>query len=175
MNKYVIAAVLLGAAAYATAWYNKLPEMPTGVALQAAPALKRETTTPLQVAEVKVFRPEVKKKLKLPEAVQKASELRVVASVTTPNDDRKHTVTSLLDVRTGEFTTYDRPEPPPWLAVSTRRHYGAYIGGMNGEQALALTARQEVLHVRGLKVEGIAIGAMSETERFAFVGVGAGW
>lgn len=177
MNKYLIAALLLGAAAYAAVWYNKLPSMPTGVALPAAPAsaLKKETTTPLKVDAVKVFRPEVKKKLGLSEAVQRDSELHVVSSVTTPSDDRRHGVTTLLDTRTGEFTTLDKPVPPPWFEVSTRRHFGAYIGAMNGEQALAVTARQEVMRVRGLKVEAIAIGAMSQEERFAFVGVGAGW
>lgn len=177
MNKYLVAALLLGAAAYAAVWYNKLPAMPTGVALPAAPAseLKRETTTPLKVGAVKVFRPEVKKKLGLSEAVQKDSELHVVSSVTTPSDGRRHTVSTLLDTRTGEFTTLDKPVPPPWLEVSTRRHFGAYIGAMNGEQAVAVTARQEVLRIRGLNVEGIAIGMVSQEERFAFVGVGASW
>jgi hypothetical protein len=151
---------------------------PPGTHLPATPApeLKKETTVPVQVAgPVQVYKPAAKAKLKLSPEVQDDPNQHVVASTRTANDDRQHTVTTTLDTSTGRFTTVDRAEPPPWLAVSTRQHYGAYIGALNGEQAIAITARQEVLRVRGMKVEGIAIGAMSQDERFAFVGVGASW
>lgn len=152
--------------------------MPPGVHLPAtqAPELKRETTVPLQVTEpVQVYKPAVKKKLELPAHVQADPVQHVVASTKTPNDERQHTITTTLDTRTGEFTTYDRVEPLPWVAVSTRSHFGAYIGAMNGEQALAVTARQEVLRIKGLKVEGVAIGVLSQSERVTFVGVGVSW
>ena len=88
-----------------------------------------------------------------------------LTSTKTPNNERKHTVTTTIDTLTGEFTTYDRAEPLPWLAVSTRSHFGAYIGALNGEQALAVTARQEVIRIKGVKVEGIAIGAAGQADR----------
>lgn len=180
MNRYVVAALTLFAVIGAVALYARFKPapMPPGVHLPATPApeLKREQTIPVQVAEpIQVYKPAVKKKLKLPPAVQADPEQHVVASTKTANDERQHTVTTTLDTRTGEFTTYDRVEPLPWLAVSTRSHFGAYIGAMNGEQALAVTARQEVLRIKGLRVEGVAIGAVSQSERFTFVGVGASW
>ena len=179
MSRYwphLLAAVLgvVLAAVYIT---FKPEPMPPGIQLPATPApeLKREETVPVATDSVRVYKPAVKQKLHLPAHVQADTQQHVVASTRTPNDDRPHTVTTTLDTSTGEFTTYDRAEPLPWLAVSTRQHFGVYVGALNGEQALAVTARQEVLRVKGLKVEGIAIGALSQTERAAFVGVGASW
>lgn len=159
--------------------YLKPAPAPPGIHLPATPApeLKRETTVTVPVAApVQVYRPEVKKKLKLAPEVQADPKQHVVASTRTPvGDERAHTVTTTLNTATGTFSTVDRAEPLPWLAVSTRSHFGAYIGALNGEQAIALTARQEVLRIRGLKVEGIAIGVLSQEEQVGFVGVGASW
>lgn len=155
------------------------PDAPSGTHMPATPApeVKRETTVPVQVAEpVWVFKPEVKKKLKLAPKVQADPKQHVVASTRTANDERRHTVTTTLDTSTGKFTTVDRAEPHPWLEVSTKRHFGAYIGAINGsEQAIALTARQEVLRVRGVRVEGVALGVLGQEERIGFIGIGASW
>lgn len=172
-----VLAVVLGVAMAVLYVAFKPEPMPPGIQLPATPApeLKREETVPVATDSVRVYKPAVKAKLKLPAHVQADAQQHVVASTRTPNDDRPHTVTTTLNTATGEFTSYDRAEPLPWLTVSTRQHFGAYVGALNGEQAIAVTARQEVLRVKGLKVEGIAFGAMSQTERMAFVGVGASW
>lgn len=177
MNRYLIAAVLIAVGVYVAMWISAKPVMPPGVHLPATPAkeLRGVNTEPLIIDFVKVYPPKVKKQLKLPADVQADERKHVVASTKTTNDERQHTVTTLLDKTTGEFTTYDRVEPLPWVAVSTRRHYGAYIGAMNGEQALAVTARQEMLRVKALKVEAVAIGLLSQSEQVVFAGVGASW
>ena len=97
------------------------------------------------------------------------------ASSKTANDGRQHTITTMGDDQTGQVTTYDRIEPLPWLAINTSRHYGAYIGALDGQQAIAVTARQEALRIKGVSVEAIAIAAMSQSERMGFVGVGVSW
>lgn len=166
------------AIATGTYFYFKPEPAPTNVHLPAKPApqVARETTVPVVIDKpVQVYRPDVKRKLKLPDAVQADPAQHVVASSRTVPDERPHTITTVLDTSTGEFTTLDRAEPLPWIEISARRHYGAYIGALNSEQAIAVTARHEALRIKGVKVEGIAIGAISETERFTFVGVGFSW
>jgi len=175
-------AFLLGAVAAVALvvafFYFKPDPAPPGIHMPATPApeLKREETIPVLVAEpIQVYKPAVKKKLKLPPAVQADAEQHVVASTRTANDERRHTVTTVLDTGTGKFSTYDRAEPLPWLEVSSRRRFGAYIGALNGEQAIAVTATQEALRIKGVRVEGVAIGVVSQSDQMGFVGVGLSW
>lgn len=177
LTGFAIGVVLLTLGSVLYAKFRPEPA-PPGIHLPATPApeIKREETVPVQVAvPLQVYKPTGKKKLKLPQPVVDDPKQHVVASTRTANDERAHTVTTTLDTSTGKFSTVDRAEPPPWLAVSAKRHYGAYIGALNGEQALAITARQEVLRIRGMKVEGIAIGVLGQDEQVGFVGVGASW
>lgn len=169
--------VVVALLVYGVVWYNRLPDVPPGVTVEAKPApeLKGLVAVPLAIDLVKVFPSEAKQKLKLPAHVQADATQHVVASIRTPADERPHTVTTTLDTSTGEFSSYDRAEPLPWLAISTRRHFGAYVGAMNGEQAIAITARQEALRIKGVSVEGVAFVGISQSERFSFVGVGASW
>lgn len=180
MNRYwphLLAAALGIAFAAAYIAFKPVPA-PPGIHMPATPApeVAKVELEPLIIdIPLKVYKPAAKKKLKLPDHIQADAKQHVVASTRTAPDERPHTVTTVLDSGTGEFHTYDRVDQLPWLEVSTRRHFGAYIGAMNGEQAIAVTARQEALRIKGMKVEAIAIGAMSQAERLGFVGVGVSW
>lgn len=163
-----------------TYFYFKPEPAPTNVHLPAKPAsqVSRETTVPVVIEKpVKVYRPDVKRKLKLPDAVQADPAQHVVASSRTVPDERPHTITTVLDTSTGEFTTLDRAEPLPWIAVSTKTEVGAFYGIKNGEPAFRVQAQQELLRIKALHVGAVASADMvrGDVETYVGVGVWARW
>lgn len=181
MNRYGVLALALFAMIGATALYFhfKPAPMPPGIHMPATPApeLRREETAPLVVDFVRAYKPAAKKKLKLPPAVQADAEQHVVASTRTPNDERSHTVTTTLNTSTGEFTSYDRAEPLPWMAVSTKSQVGVYYGLKRGEQVIRLEGRQELLQIKALRIEAMASADIvsSDVDTFVGIGVSARW
>lgn len=168
----VLVVALVG---YAVLWYSHTPDTPPGVTVEATPApeVAKEPTTPLQVEFVKVFSPEAKKKLKLPAPVQTDATQHVVASTKTPNDERQHTVTTVLNSGTGEFTTYDRAEPLPWITVNTKSQVGVFYGIKDGDPTLHLQAQQEFLQVKAVHVGATASADIQSSSVDFFVGIGA--
>lgn len=146
---------------------------PPGVHMPATPApeVAKETTIPVHVAApVQVYKPVVKKKLNLPAHVQADTEQHVVASSKTANDERQHTITTTLDTTTGQFTSYDRAEPLPWIAVNTKTQVGLFYGLKDGEPVARLQAQQEFLQVKALHFG--AVGSVDSDGSY-FVGAGA--
>lgn len=150
---------------------------PPGVHLPAAraPALRREEIIPVQVAvPLQVYKPAAKKKLKLPEPVVADDAQHVVASSRTPNDERRHTVTTVLDTGTGTFATYDRAEPLPWIAVNTKSEIGVFYGfKTGGERVIRLQGQQELLQIKSIHLGAIASADLANGNVDTFVGVGA--
>ena len=95
-----------------------------------------------------------------------------MASSKVKADDHPHTITTTLDQTTGEFTSYDRTDPLPWVAVDTRTEIGMYYGLKNGEQAVRLEGRQALLQVKALHVGAVASVDVMRGEVDSFVGVG---
>lgn len=172
MNLYLIAAVLIGLGIYAAAWYFRPAAIPPGVTVEAkaAPAVARAQTVPLAVGQVRAYQPAAKQTLNLPAAVQQDPAKRVVASSLTAGDERRHTVTTVLDTATGEFSSYDRAEPLPWLSVNTQSQVGVFYGIKDGAPVLRLQGQQEFLQVKALHV-GV-IGTFDSDASY-FVGAGA--
>lgn len=161
-------------------FYFKPEPAPTNVIMPAKPApqVANETTVPVVAkTSLKVYRPEVKRKLKLPDAVQNNPEQYVVASSRTAPDERPHTITTVLDTSTGEFATLDRAEPLPWIAVSTKTEVGAFYGIKNGQPAFRVQAQQELLRVKAVHLGAVASADMvgGEVDTFVGVGVWAKW
>jgi len=179
MSRYAAIALVLFVTFGAVVLYFhfKLDPAPPGIRLPATPApeLKREKTIPVQVAEpIQVYKPAVKAKLKLPPAVQADSKQHVVASTKTANDERQHTVTTTLDTSTGQFETYDRAEPLPWVAVSTKSQVGLFYGLRGRDQIIRLQGQQELLQIKAVRVGAIAT-LDSDGETFVGVGAWARW
>lgn len=164
--------LVVASAGYAAFWYSRAPDTPPGVTVEARPApeVAKEATAPLQIEFVKVFGPEVKKKLKLPTPVQIDDTQHVVASTRTPSDERSHTVTTVLDTTTGDFISYDRAEPLPWVSVNTRSQAGVFYGIKSGAPVLRLQVQQEFLQVKAVHL-GV-VGTVDSDASF-FVGAGA--
>jgi len=178
MSRVEVFSGLMALALGAVLYFHFKPEpMPTGIHLPAAPApeLRREKTIPVQVAEpIQVYKPAAKAKLKLPPAVQADPKQHVVASTRTPNDERQHTVTTVLDTSTGELNTYDRAEPLPWLAADTKTEIGLMYGLKGGDQIIRLQGRQTLLQVKAVRV-GATATLDSDGESFIGIGAWARW
>lgn len=171
-----ISAAVIVAVAVALYFHFKPDPAPAGVHIPATQAteLKRETTVPIAVATpIQVYKPATKAKLKLPPDVQADTKQHVVASTKTPNDERQHTVTTLLDTSTGVFTTYDRVDPLPWVAVNTKTQVGAFYGLKNGETAIRIQAQQELLQIKALHLGVTASADVTRGGVDTFIGVGA--
>ena len=157
-------------------FYLKPEPAPAGVTIDARPAaeVKREVTVPLIVtAPIQVYKPAVKTKLKLPAAVIASTNTHIVASSKTANDERQHTITTTVDTTTGEFSSYDRVDPLPWLAINTKSQVGAFYGLKNGETAFRIQAQQELLQIKALHLGVTANADVTRGGVDTFVGVGA--
>lgn len=174
MNRYAITALglFIGITGVSLYFHFKPDPAPPGIHMPATPApeIRLEETVPIIIDFVKVYKPAVKKKLKLPPAVQSDAKQHVVASTKTPNDERPHTVTTVLDTSTGEFTSYDRAEPLPWLAVSTKTQIGLFFGLKGGDQVIRLQGQQELLQIKAMRVGATAT---LDSDGETFIGVGA--
>jgi hypothetical protein len=179
---YTIGAVLGGLLSLAVGltWIYFKPEpMPTGVHEIATPApeVAKVPTEWIDLPPIEFYQPEAKKKLRLPDSVQKDTHAHVIASTKTANDERQHTITTLVDDQTGEATTYDRVDPLPWLAVNTKSQVGAFYGIKNGQQTIRIQGEQEFLQIKALHV-GVMVSAdvqAGNVDTFAGVGLWARW
>lgn len=156
-------------------FHFKPQQVPTGMHVIATPApeVAKVATEFIDFAPIKVFKPEAKKRLNLPAQVQADTRAHVVASTKTANDERQHTVTTLIDDKTGEATTYDRVDPLPWLAVNTKSQVGAFYGLKNGEAAFRIQAQQELLQIKALHLGVTASADVTRGGVDTFLGVGA--
>jgi len=172
----VVTGAIVVAIAYGIAWYNRAPEIPPGVTVEAttAPEVKKEEKVEVATAPVKVYKPAVKRTLKLPESVVADNDQHVIASSKTANDERQHTITTVINQQTGESQTFDRVEPLPWVAVNTKSEIGIYYGMKAGEPAVRIEGRQELLQVKAAHLGAIANADMMRGHIDTFVGIG-GW
>jgi hypothetical protein len=156
------------------------PVPPVNLSVPAKPAPevkhKPKVEKPIKTKKVKVYAPEVKKDLKLPEVVQDDPALDVIASHQVKPDDHPQTVTTLLNTETGESETYVKRDPLPWLARSDRGEVGLALGFKNAEPAVRLEGRQELFQVKAVHfgVTGSVDQQLNGAEKTDwFVGVGA--
>lgn len=160
--------------------YFKPAPIPPGITIEATPAkeVAKEETIPIITAPVQAFKPAVKRKLGLPKTVQDDAAKHVLASVKTANDERQHTVTTVLDKDTGWVSSYDRIEPLPWVSVANKSELFGGVGYDNhGKRVWALSGRQELLQLKGvhLGVTGLAIGQGGGVNAYLLAGAWYRW
>lgn len=170
----------VAAIVYGISWYFKPADIPPGVTVEATPApeIRKVEKIEIKPVAVKVYKPKAKADLKLPKTVTDDPYQHVIASSLTANDERQHTVTTVIDEQTGEATTFDRVEPLPWLSVNTKTMIGAYAGLKNGEQAIRVMAQQELIQIKALHVGAVVSADMTRslgTDTFVGIGAWARW
>lgn len=135
------------------------PVPPVNLSVPAKPAPevkhKPKVEKPLKAKSVKVYSPEVKKELKLPEVVQDDPVKDVVASSQVKADDHPQTVTTVINTETGEFETYTKRDPLPWFGVD--RHTQASIEAVINTDGDAIARAQlqgEFAQIKALHLGG---------------------
>lgn len=120
--------------------------------------------------------PALRKKTKLPPAMFDAPETYITATgALQSEDDRRYTLTSILDRRTGETQVYAVAYPLPWFSLAT--DHGAaslHYGLKDGEPVFRGTLSQEVFRIKQARVGGLA-QLDSDGEWFAGLGVQFRW
>lgn len=164
-----------------TTWVSGLvrptAQTAVAVAVEQAPAIaSAEPQWIVPPRPVKTFKPEVKKALALPAAVQADDAKHVLQAARVSADDSPREVTAVLDERTGETELLVRELPRPWLDATPRGEAGVFAGIRNGHEPVArLTARQQLLQVKAVRigVVGSVDVPMSGGDIDSYVGVGA--
>lgn len=148
---WILVLVALAAAAW-TFWPRAKP--PVGVSRPLPPAVEVREVEKVVVKPklVYVYRDRVKQDLDLPPAVVDDKAKQVTATGKLDAEDRPYTLTSVLDVETGESEVYARPDPLPWLAPGKRGAVGIAYGMKNGEPAGRLYADHEILRIKALSM-----------------------
>ena len=163
-----------------TAWMSGLarPTAQTAVAVpvEQAPAIAAaEPQWIVPPRPVKMFKPEVKKALALPAAVQADDAKHVLQAARVSADDSPREVTAVLDERTGETELLVRELPRPWLDLTPRGEAGAYVGLLHGQPTLRVQAWQQLAQIKALRLGAIAAVdvPLEYGSASAFIGVGA--
>jgi hypothetical protein len=156
------------------------PKPDVAVLATVAPQVHREIKEDVAVpaAKVRAYRPAVKHKLKLPQAVQDDAAQSVVSASQVAADEHPQTVTAVLDTATGVTTQYVKEEPLPWVGVQQHSEAGMYAGVQNGQPAVKAYVRQELLQVKALHLGAIAEATQVQgrgLDTFAGFGVWARW
>lgn len=156
------------------------PPVDTTVAVIApvAPKVAKVKRVTTQVKSVQTFAPAAKLKLNLPPPVITNEQQQVTGATTVAPSERRQTVTSVLDIATGETTTFVKPEPQPWFALEHRGEarfdYGYKI--QRGSPTPAPVGRLSITHdFAQIKAVHIGVNLAVDTDRSAFAGVGIGY
>ncbi len=170
--------VVIAAIGYAV-WLFKQPRTNTAEAAQVvtAPVVAKVPTvqTPVKGGAVRTLKPAAKAKLKLPEPVIQNDDQQVTSAAVVAPSERKTTVTSVIDTKTGETTVFTKPEPYPWLAVESRGEarldYGYKI--TRGEPVPRPVSRLSVTH-NFIQVKALHVGvnAALDSDGSTFIGIG---
>ncbi|MDP3939817.1 MAG: hypothetical protein Q8R92_16995 [Deltaproteobacteria bacterium] len=176
-----VVALALAGVAYG-AWLWTRPPVDTTVAVIAppAPVIAKVKKKVIPVKQVVVYAEEAKANLKLPPSVIASESQHVTGATTVQPSERRITVTSVMDEKTGETTTYTKPEPYPWVAVESRGEvrfdYGYKIDVRTRvpQQVGRLSIVHDVLQVKGVHL-GVVASVFTDGTAFAGVGLGYRW
>jgi len=119
----------------AALWYTALPDQPDSgqtTRPEIAEELHGADKTTITPPNVPVYRPPMKRELGLPSDIVADKNKHVAGAVKIPGDTHPHTVTAVIDAKTGNIEMFDRRDPLPGLAAEqtgyVRLSYGARTG-----------------------------------------------
>jgi hypothetical protein len=181
-----LAALLLSA--WAWHWYSQTPDAAVGVSVPAAEAPE---VTHLPVITIEMKKPvkvysggkKTKEKLALPDAIVMDVSQGVIASTKVAADDHSHTVTTVINSETGKSETFDRRDPLPWIAFTTKGDLMLSAGlNMSGDQVGMVQARQGILRIKAVtlgvvgqsSITNTGVGGMMDNSAMAAVWYGWG-
>lgn len=150
------------------------------VVARPAKVLDKVSTTDVQTAPLKVYKPEAKKKLRLSEETQRDTKQHVLGAVKVRPDYHPHTITPVVNEETGETVIYDTKEPLPWIAIDDHGEAGAIFGLKNGSPAIRVEAKQNLLAVKAavVSIEGsvdLPLAAPMKPDYMIGIGIHGRW
>jgi hypothetical protein len=156
----MIAVVLVCSAALALVFWLTPTPAPVGVSLPAQPAAEVKamptTAVAIKTRVVHVYPPRVKSALNLPAETVADDARQVISTAKVPADDRPHTVTTTIDLESGQAQSFIRPDSLPWLAAETRGEAGISYGIKNGEPAARISLRQNLIQIKAVRLGATA-------------------
>jgi hypothetical protein len=158
----LVVLALIAATLWVRNWSDESAANQVGVTIVATPAKEVHDVPKVAVpvkkpVQVYAGGQGLKEGIKLPRAVVEDDQVEVIASSKIDGrDDHPKTVTTVLNVETGESETYVRTDPLPLFDWSSRGHVGLAAGLKNGEPAVRLTAEQELFTVKALHFGAVA-------------------
>lgn len=167
----ILAGLVVGALVM---WQLKKPEQKVNETVIAtkAPEVKLEPTVDTPIKSIKSYKSNIKKKLKLPQAVVEDEHKLVIASSKVQSDDHPHTITSTINTQTGEVETFDRKDPLPWIAFNQKTEISAAYGYKYSNRQSGLVgrfgARHEFMQSKNM---GLGITGSVDTDGSAFAGI----
>lgn len=174
MKRYLMPLAVISLLAFAWGYFRDPPApVDTTVLAKPAPELKHAPRQDIAPPKVAVYTPPAKKKLGLPTSVQDDPNKYVLDSAKLPSDTHPHTVTTVIDAKTGDVQTYDRRDPLPLLAAEQTGELRLDYGIKNGFIKVArLSLREDLLQVKAFHA---GINASLDADGQYFIGVGVGW
>lgn len=180
---YTWIALVLGIIVIALAWglWHEVQSRPTagGPSIEATPApeVKHAPTKRVATAPVRAYSG-AKAKLKLPPEVVANPDQEVVAASRVKPDPRSQTVTTVIDTKTGEATSYVKVDPYPTFAIEARGTaqlaFGYKFRDALPKAVVRATVSYDVVRVKAMTV-GVTGSVDSDGEGFAGVSVTYRW
>lgn len=178
----VIAFLALGWFVYG-AYHSYMDIKATIPAQKAKPAavateIKSVPLVTITPPKVKVYAPEAKSKMHIPEEIVQDAHKHVISTAHIQPSTRPQSIATVFDDQTGMSKDYVTQEPLPWLAVDLHGDAGMYYGMKNGYSAVRFEAHQNLLDVKA-----VTIGITASVDQMVqgpiqadwFVGVGAAY
>lgn len=153
----------------AVAWTFWPREKPTvGVSAPLPPA--KEVRTVEKIIErprlVYVYPDKVKAKLDLPKPVAEDPAKKVTTTGKLDAEERPYTLSTVLDVTTGESEIHARPDPLPWIGPGKRGAIGMAYGIKDGQEVGMAYAERDLLQIKRLHA-GARAQAFTDGDWFA--------
>ena len=172
------AAWLLAIAGLLLLWWL-LPRPGEPPAAQHVPAaVAPEVKTVERVIErpkiVYVYPDKAKDAMELPAPLRADAAEKLVSASRVEPDRYPHTITTTLNLDTGQFSTLDRREQLPWLARDTSGEVGVIYGFKNGAPATRLEVRQNLIAVKAATI-GLHSTLDQDGDWYAGAGVWLRW
>jgi len=147
--RMMIAAVLVCCGAVAIFIWLKPPTF--AVPATPAPVLDSIPTEQVPAPQtVKVYTKLAKKKLNLPVAIVADARQQVVTSTWVEPHRNPHTVTTVMNLDTGEFATFERKEPLPWMAKANETALAIGAVMKDSGATWRLKARRDLFQAKAL-------------------------
>lgn len=150
-------------------WIIRTPEAPQVQPVEVSSPTFVDPVEVVPLAPLKVYKPEAKQKTALGKGIKADPKKHLVGTTKAERDEKPVEVSTVLDERTGDFTTVVTQLPSPWLSAPQRTEVFAEYGIRSPDHKMI--ARLGVNH-QVFKVKDVALGvtAQVDSEKESFVG-----